>query len=67
MVWHCNKCWDKDLCQKCWGKTKKQCKHAATGQVAMMRVGKGGSGDEDDDELIADVIDGVVSIATGGL
>lgn len=33
----------------------------------MMRVGKGGSGDEDDDELIADVIDGVVSIATGGL
>ncbi|KAJ4202249.1 hypothetical protein NW767_006208 [Fusarium falciforme] len=68
MVWHCNKCWDKDLCQKCWGKTKKQCKHAATGQVAMMRVGKGGSGgDEDGDELIADVIDGVVSIATGGL
>ncbi|KAI8718277.1 hypothetical protein NCS52_00606000 [Fusarium sp. LHS14.1] len=66
MVWHCNKCWDKDLCQKCWGKTKKQCKHAATGQVSMMRVGKGGSG-EDDDELIADVIDGVVSIATGGL
>lgn len=67
IVWHCNKCWDKDLCQKCWGKTKKQCKHAASGQVAMMRVGKGGSGDEDDDELIADVIDGVVSIATGGL
>lgn len=34
----------------------------------MMRVVKGGSGgDEDDDELIADVIDGVVSIATGGL
>ncbi|KAM0428856.1 hypothetical protein ACHAPT_006656 [Fusarium lateritium] len=66
MVWHCNKCWDKDLCQKCWAKTKKQCKHAATGQVAMMRVGKGG-GDDDDDELIMDVIDGVVSIATGGL
>ncbi|KAJ4328385.1 hypothetical protein N0V84_001256 [Fusarium piperis] len=68
IVWHCNKCWDKDLCQNCWGKTKKQCKHAASGQVAMMRVGKGGSGgDDDDDELIADVLDGVVSIATGGL
>ncbi|RSL72447.1 hypothetical protein CEP53_001076 [Fusarium sp. AF-6] len=67
LVWHCNKCWDKDLCQKCWGKVKKQCKHAATGQVAMMRVKGGKGGGEDDDEIIADVIDGVVSIATGGL
>ncbi|KAF4999563.1 hypothetical protein FDECE_11484 [Fusarium decemcellulare] len=68
MVWHCNKCWDKDLCQKCWGKTKRHCKHAATGQVAMMRVGKGSKGgDGDDDDGLGDVIEGVVSIATGGL
>ncbi|KAF4437908.1 cytoskeletal-regulatory complex EF hand domain-containing protein [Fusarium austroafricanum] len=79
MMWRCKKCWDdKSLCEKCWKKSKKHCKHVASGQVILMRVVDGQDDDDDDDNSssnnnnnnnddddgLEDLIDGIVSIVS---
>ncbi|KAM4065718.1 hypothetical protein HRG_010566 [Hirsutella rhossiliensis] len=56
----CNSCWDPDLCASCWRQPGKRCKHAGKGKVKMCKVGRKG----DDDEM-ADVVDGIISVFIG--
>lgn len=43
LMWHCDQCYDPELCAKCWCKGK-YCKHFEQGKVTMCVVYQGGWG-----------------------
>jgi uncharacterized UBP type Zn finger protein len=42
LTWHCDKCFDPELCAKCWRKGK-YCKHFEQGKVTVRIVNQNGS------------------------